>query len=288
LRGRETDASGATGDDGNAAVEVDAVHGGLIAGEGRRENHPPPPFRRLQRCFSRVAGKAGVAAYRESAYTRLSTRRREKERPTVTTEDFVELKYGALSPYVRKVMVVAHEAGVADRIKLTPVKTAEEPERIFPFNPLGKIPALIMDDGSAMYDSPVICEYLDAEFGGHRLLPASGPKRWRAMTKAALADGLLDAGILVRHERLRPAERQSQDWLDRQVRKILSGLDALESDAASLDGAFDMGQVGVGCALGYLPLRVPETKDPTRWPKLTAWFAKVSERPSFAKTLPVL
>jgi glutathione S-transferase len=200
----------------------------------------------------------------------------------------MELKYGPVSPYVRKVMVVAHEVGVADRIKLTHVKTAEEPERIFPFNPLGKIPALVMDDGSVMYDSPVICEYLDAEFGGHRLLAAAGPSRWRAMTRAALADGLLDAGIHVRWERLRPPEQQSSDWLARQLRKILSGLDSLESEAASLGEAFDMGHVGVGCALGYLPLRIPETKDPGRWPRLAAWFDKVSQRPSFAKTVPVL
>ena len=200
----------------------------------------------------------------------------------------MELKYGPVSPYVRKVMVVAHEVGVADRIKLTHVKTAEEPERIFPFNPLGKIPALVLDDGSVMYDSPVICEYLDAEFGGHRLLAASGPQRWRAMTRAALADGLLDAGILVRWERMRPPEQQSSDWVARHLRKILSGLDALESEAASLGETLDMGHVGVGCAMGYLPLRIPETKDEKRWPRLHAWYAKALQRPSFAKTVPVL
>ena len=91
----------------------------------------------------------------------------------------MELKFGAVSPYVRKVMVMAHEAGVADRIRLTPVKTREEPHTILPFNPLAKIPALVLDDGSTIYDSPVICEYLDAEFGGHRLLAASGAARWR-------------------------------------------------------------------------------------------------------------
>jgi len=87
----------------------------------------------------------------------------------------MELKFSGLSPYVRKVMVVAHEVGVADRLQLTPVKTREEPEKITPVNPLGKIPALITDSGQAIYDSPVICEYLDAEFGGHRLLRRRGP-----------------------------------------------------------------------------------------------------------------
>src|SRR4051812_33852585 len=103
-------------------------------------------------------------------------------------------------------MVVAHEVGVADRLKLTVVKTREAPQDIVPVNPLGKIPALICDDGTVLFDSPVICEYLDAQFGGGKLLPAAGDKRWRIMTMAALADGLIDAGILVRHERLRPPE----------------------------------------------------------------------------------
>jgi glutathione S-transferase len=201
----------------------------------------------------------------------------------------LELKYGALSPYVRKVMVVAHETGAIERIKLTSVKTQEEPERIVPFNPLGKIPALVLDDGSVIFDSPVICEYLDAEFGERRLLPAAGARRWRIMTRAALADGLLDAGILVRHERLRPAERQSQDWIAKQLGKIFAGLDALERDAASFNGTLDMGQIAVGCALGYLPLRIPETVDlAARWPRLAEWSAEVSKRASFANTKPVL
>src|SRR3982074_2322854 len=101
----------------------------------------------------------------------------------------MELKFSGLSPYVRKVLVVAHEVGVADRIHRTPVNVRDEPERIAPFNPLGKIPVLITDSGEALYDSPVICEYLDAEFGGQRLLPASGPRRWSVMTRGGRAAG---------------------------------------------------------------------------------------------------
>src|SRR5689334_4770486 len=176
-------------------------------------------------------------------------------------------------------MVVAHETAAIERIKLTPVKTQEEPERIVPFNPLGKIPALVLDDGSVIFDSPVICEYLDAEFGERRLLPAAGMRRWRIMTRAALADGLLDAAILTRHERLRPAERQSQDWIAKQLRKIFDGLDALERDAATFNGTLDMGQIAVACALGYLPLRIPETADlAARWPRLAEWSAQVGKR----------
>jgi len=199
----------------------------------------------------------------------------------------VELKFGAVSPYARKVMVVAHEAGVAHRIRLTPVNTREEPQAILPVNPLGKIPALILDDGTAIYDSPVICEYLDAEFGGHRLLAASGAERWRTLTRAALADGALDAGLLVRWERLRPAELRSSDWIATQLGKIYAALDRLESEVETF-GPLDLGLVGVGCALGYLPLRVPEIAERARWPRLFGWFDAIGTRPSFSKTAPVL
>lgn len=197
----------------------------------------------------------------------------------------MELKYGAVSPYVRKVMVVAHETGAMERMRITPVKTREEPETILPFNPLAKIPALVLDDGSTILDSPVICEYLDTELGDGRLLAASGPQRWRTLTREALADGILDAGLLVRHERLRPAELQSKDWIASHLGKIYAGLDALEREADTF-GELDLGLVAVGCALGYLPLRVPEIKNRERWPKLFAWFDEVSKRPSFAKTAP--
>ena len=199
----------------------------------------------------------------------------------------MELKFGAVSPYARKVMVVAHEAGVAHRIRLTPVNTREEPQAILPVNPLGKIPALILDDGTAIYDSPVICEYLDAEFGGHRLLAASGAERWRTLTRAALADGALDAGLLVRWERLRPAELRSSDWIATQLGKIYAALDRLESEVETF-GPLDLGLVGVGCALGYLPLRVPEIAERARWPRLFGWFDAIATRPSFSKTAPVL
>jgi glutathione S-transferase len=186
------------------------------------------------------------------------------------------------------VMVVAHEVGIAERLTLTPVKTLEEPEKIVPWNPLGKIPALVLDDGSVLYDSPVICEYLDTEFGGRRLLAASGERRWRTLTRVALVDGILDAAILTRMDRLRPAAQQSADWISRQLGKMLRGLDTLEHEAATFGSDLDLGLVAVGCALGYLPVRIPESVDPARWPRLAEWYAKALQRPSFAKTVPVL
>lgn len=199
----------------------------------------------------------------------------------------MELKWSAMSPYVRKVMIVAHEAGVADRIKLTPASTQEARNEVMPFNPLGKVPALVLDDGRTMYDSAVICEYLDAEFGGGHLLPASGRARYDVLTRAALADGILDAALLVRQERLRPPQEQSQAFVERNLIKITSGMAALERDGASFGDKLDMGLVGAAAALGYLPVRIPETRAPGLWPTLSAWYDRMSSRPSFAKTAPV-
>lgn len=199
----------------------------------------------------------------------------------------MELMYSPLSPYVRKVSVVAHEHGIAGKLRLTKVNTRSEPERVAPLNPLGKIPVLITDAGAALYDSPVICEYLDAEFGNHRLLPATGPRRWEVLTRMALADGLLDASIIVRHERARPPELRSADWIDWQMRKVRTGLDHLESVVGSF-GDIDLGQVAVGCALDYMPLRLDEVVGFPHWPGLHAWFDRVSQRESFRATVPVL
>jgi glutathione S-transferase len=200
----------------------------------------------------------------------------------------MELKFSGLSPYVRKVNIVAHEHGLAERLRLTPVNTRSEPEKIAPHNPLGKIPVLITDAGETIYDSPVICEYLDAEFGKHRLLPAAGPRRWQIMTMAALADGLLDAALLVRHERARPAAEQSAEWTELQLTKIHRALGHFEATVGSFSPELDMAQVAVGAALGYIPLRLLDLEGFPKWPKLKAWYATQSLRPSFKNTTPVL
>jgi glutathione S-transferase len=197
----------------------------------------------------------------------------------------MELRYGTLSPYVRKVRVVAEELGIADRIKLVLTNTREKPEEIVPLNPLGKIPTLVTDSGAVLFDSPVICEYLDAEFGSHRFLPASGPKRWEIMTAVALADGIIDSAIMSRQEKARPEAQQSAESIDWQWRKIKAGLDRFESTAGSL-GELHMGLITLGCALGYIAVRLPDFPLYDGRTKLKGWFAKVSERPSFQNTAP--
>ncbi len=200
----------------------------------------------------------------------------------------MELKFSPLSPYVRKVNIVAHEHGLSDRLRLTPVNTRTESDKISPHNPLAKIPVLITDGGETIYDSPVICEYLDAEFGGHRLLPAAGPRRWQIMTLVALADGLLDAALLARQERLRPALEQSAEWIELQLGKMHRALAYFEGAVVGFGAELDMAQVGLGAALGYIPLRLPEFAGFPKQPKLGSWYARQSLRPSFENTVPVL
>jgi len=193
------------------------------------------------------------------------------------------------SPFVRKVLVAAHELGLADRIEtelLRPSPTAADP-RLSRDNPLSKIPALVLDDGASLYDSPVICEYLDALAGGGVLVPAAGPGRWDVLRTQALADGILDAAILVFYERqFRPAELHWDAWLAGQTQKALQGLDALEAQAAGFSAAPDVGQIASACALGWLEFRAPFGDVRAGRPALTAWFERFSSRPSMAATAP--
>jgi glutathione S-transferase len=199
----------------------------------------------------------------------------------------MKLRYSPASPYVRKVMVVAHEAGLVDRIdKVTtavvPVKANDE---LKAENPLVKVPSLTTDDGETLYDSPVICEYLDSLNKGSKMFPAAGPARWTALRRQALGDGILDAAILTRYEiGVRPKELQWGEWVDGQMRKVRGALDALEGER--LDGPFDIGTITIACALGYLDFRFATEEWRRTRPKLAAWFAEVARRPSMKATEP--
>ena len=191
------------------------------------------------------------------------------------------------SPYVRKVRVAAHELGLHERLELIDITLSPvNPHReLRAHNPVGKIPALITDAGETLYDSPVICEYLDALAGGGRIFPAPGPARWTALRRQALADGLTDASVLVRYETaVRPATLQWQEWIEGQFLKMRTALDALEKE--TLDGSFDIGAISVACALGYLDFRFSDERWRETRPRLAAWHATAGERPSLALTRP--
>lgn len=199
----------------------------------------------------------------------------------------MKLRYSPASPYVRKVMIVAHEGGLADRIEkvatsVVPVKANDE---LKAENPLVKLPSLTTDDGETLFDSPVICEYLDSLHKATKMFPAAGPARWKALRRQALGDGILDAAILTRYETgVRPKELQWGEWVEGQMRKVRGALDALEHE--NLNGPFDIGTLTIACALGYLDFRFPQEEWRKTRPKLAAWFAEIANRPSMKATMP--
>lgn len=202
----------------------------------------------------------------------------------------MKLAYGPISPFVRKVRVAAIELGLAGRITLDPVHVMPN-ERNDAYqqagNPLAKIPALTLDDGRVLYDSLVICEYLDAIAGGGRLLPAQGNARFDALTRHALASGMTDALVLVRYEDvLRPADKRWADWRDGQMRKVDAGLAWFEQHTDALGRQVDLAQIALGCCLGYADFRFPELGWAARHPRLAHWYAGIAARPSFADTAP--
>lgn len=202
----------------------------------------------------------------------------------------MKLHSNPASPYGRKVKVVAYEKGLFEQIAVhTVTTTAVGPDLgLVADNPLGKIPCLVLDDGGALFDSRVISEYLDSLSDEPRLIPAAGAERWDTLRLQALADGLLDAALLVRYETfLRPEEFRWPAWIDGQLDKITRALDRLEVlDAPGFGGRLDLGTITVGCALGYLDFRFPDLAwRPTR-PALAEWFAEFATRPSMQATKP--
>lgn len=200
----------------------------------------------------------------------------------------MKLYWSPTSPYVRKVMLLAHEAGLADKLELidgrgTPWDRNSETAA---YNPLGKVPCLVPEEGPALYDSRVICEYLDSRHEGPTFFPA-GEARWRALTLQSLADGLLDAGILIRYETMRPEAERSQSWILGQTNKLQAALDRLEARwLAHLNGPLDIGHLATASALGWLELRKAVSPGLESRPKLKAWFEGFSQRPSMKATFP--
>jgi glutathione S-transferase len=197
----------------------------------------------------------------------------------------MKLFHSTTSPFVRKVMIVAHETQQAAGIDLVPVSAPTVPTKEYPelaqHNPLAKIPALVLDDGTTLFDSRVICEFLDKD---GRLVP-KGPERFRVLTVQALADGVIDAGILMRFEQtLRPEPQRWDEFLRAQERKILGALDTLEK--TKLGGSLDLGQIAVVCALDWLEFRKPIADVRSGRPKLFAWLDAMKTRPSFVATAP--
>ncbi|MBK5546742.1 glutathione S-transferase [Pseudomonas sp. TH04] len=200
------------------------------------------------------------------------------------------LFHNPASPFVRKVRVLLAETGQQDRVALQGcMPTPVQPDaQLVHDNPVGKIPALRLADGTVLHDSRVILDYLDYQHVGNPLIPRDGSARWRRLTLASMADGMMDAAVLVRYETaLRPPEKHWDQWLEEQRNKIRRTLVELESDAiAELASHFDIASISVACALGYLDFRHPDLQWRDANPKLAAWCAEVSQRPSMLQTQP--
>jgi glutathione S-transferase len=202
----------------------------------------------------------------------------------------MKLLWSSRSPFVRKVVVAAHELGLADRIATERVVvSANKPNAdVMALNPLNKIPTLVLDDGTALYDSRVIAEYLDTLHDGPRLHPADPAARHKALCRQALGDGMLEVGVLWLGERNRTKEAQSESHLAAYRLKTAKALDLLESEGLDPPGGTpDIGQIAVGCALGYLDFRFAAEAWRTGRPALSAWYAAFAERPSMRATEPV-
>ena len=198
----------------------------------------------------------------------------------------MKLRYSPTSPYVRKITVLAHETALRDKIEKVATNFADPANRLAAQNPLAKVPALILENGTTLYDSPVICEYLDSLHSGTKMFPASGDARWTALRRQALADGIMDAGILRIGEQRRPANEQSPGWLVKQKEIMARGLDALEAEIGSFGKNVDIGSITVGCAVAYALFRFGGDRPLDNRPKLKAWYDTFSQRPSMVATVP--
>jgi glutathione S-transferase len=199
----------------------------------------------------------------------------------------MKLYFSPTSPYVRKCLVAAQELGLREKIEFLPAAAhpVDRDRALIVHNPLGKVPTLITDDGAVLYDSRVICDYLNG-LGDGRLVP-QGSARWNVYRDQALADGMMEAAILVRYETFaRPEALRWKGWIDGQMEKVTCGLAELEHSADTLGLRIDVGSIAIGCALGYLDFRYAALGWRGSYPKLAAWFARFGERESMLATRP--
>jgi glutathione S-transferase len=198
----------------------------------------------------------------------------------------MKLLFSPTSPYVRKVRIVAIEKGLAGRVELVPANPWTDLPAVIARNPLGKVPALVDDDGNVYYDSPVICEYLDSLVPGNPLTPHSGLARFEVLRRQALADGILDAAVAVVLERRRPPGERSPEAERRALDAIRRALDVVARELAPADAPFDLAQISFAVAIGYLEFRLPELAATREKPVLGAFWDAIVTRPSVAATHP--
>ena len=197
----------------------------------------------------------------------------------------MQLIYSATSPYARKVRMLVIEKGLQAQVQIVAANPLLDPPELLAANPLAKVPALVVAPGFTLFDSPLICAYLDS-LAEPRSVPASGVERWQVLRREALADGITDAAVACVMEGRRIESQRSPDWLTRWRSAILRGVVELEKEAEVLTQRFDVGAMASAAALSYLDFRLPEIEWRSQAPKLAAWLEAVRGRESFSATVP--
>ncbi len=200
----------------------------------------------------------------------------------------MKLRYSPTSPFVRKVTILAIETGLDDRIERIATNPWDADTDLGQTNPLGKVPTLELDDGQVLFESRVICEVLDGMHDGPKMFPSDPAARCDAIRRQALGDGMTDAGVLLLVEKMRrPKELQWDWWIDRQGTNVARAMDAMEADGDGLaSDSISIGHIAIAAGLGWIDLRFPDMNWRDTRPKLAAWFADFSERPSMQATVP--
>lgn len=197
----------------------------------------------------------------------------------------MKLFYAKTSPYSRKVRLVIHEKGLNQAVTRIVCNPFDKVAKLEAANPLGKIPTLILQEGTALYDSPVICEYLDT-LTPDRLIPESGAERWNVLRWQALFDGILDAAYNLVMERRRNAQEQSADWVDQWKAQVNRSLNHIDTHFDSLPAQLSLAQLSLGATLGYLDFRLADLDWRNQCPMLTTWYRDFSIRASMQGTRP--
>jgi glutathione S-transferase len=197
----------------------------------------------------------------------------------------MKLLYQTHSPYARKVLVLAHETGLASSLEVIHHETSptRRNEDVFLANPLGKVPVLVLEDGFTLFDSNVICEYLDGLHGGKRMIPPEGRARWQSLRLQALAQGIADAGIQVRWDtERRPEALRWPTLASGQLEKLVASFDFIEREV-ELDAPLDLGRIALATALSWIAFREIAPFEEGR-PRLSRWYAAFCQRPSMRAT----
>lgn len=197
----------------------------------------------------------------------------------------MQLYHTDTSPYARKVRMVAIEKGLGDRLQLIVANPFDDGAALLGANPLNKVPALVTDDGAVLYDSPVICAWLDTQAPTPRLIP-EGPARWEVLVREALADGIMDAAFAMTMEMRRPQAQQSADWIGRWTANIRRAADAAEADLAGFEGEVTLAQIALGAALAYLDFRQAGIDWRAGRPGLAGWYERFAARAAMRETAP--